>query len=554
VTAAANRYDTVVVGAGHNGLTCAAYLAKAGLRVLVVERRERPGGAADTIEIAPGARAPLAHGVGRLRRSVIRDLQLERHGLRFIRPDILALSLHPDGRAVKLWRDPARTASGLAEWSDADAESWVAFDRKVRALASVMAWLHAMTPPDIVTPTMADALAALKLGRAVRGLGGPAQFRETIRVLPTAVADFLEDHLESDAVRAAIAVGGVRYTAMGPRSAGTTAVLLSELAGTGAGPAGESAPAVGGPGAVADALVTALRSFGGEVRCGTEVEQILVRGDRAAGVVLAGGEEIGAGLVVSGADPKRTLLHLVDPEVLGPTLGWRAGNIRTPGTVAKVHLVLDAPPPFLAAAEDDSLLRGRVLIGATTIDALDSAFDPSKYGAFPDRPLLDVVVPTLADDTLAGPGTHVLAAMTQWIPYELREGSWDDAARKDELADLVVRTLEEHAPGISERIVARHVLTPLDLERDYGLTDGHPLHAEPGLDQFFAWRPALGMARYRLPVAGLYLCGSGAHPGGGITGAPGANAAREILADLRGRPAARRTAFEGAHEARTSWR
>jgi len=530
------RYDALVVGAGHNGLTCAAYLARAGLRVLVVERRERAGGAADTIEVAPGVRAPLGHGVGRLRRSVIRDLELERHGLRFIRPDMIALSLHPEGRAVRFWRDLARTAGDLGEWSRKDAESWAAFDRKVRALASVMAWLHAMTPPDLEYPSLADVLAALELGRAMRGLGSPAHLREAIRVLPTAVADFLEDHLESDAVRAAIAVGGVRYTAMGPRSAGTTAVLISELAGTRAGPAGEPATAVGGPGAVADALVAALRSFGGKVQCGAEVERVLVRGDRAAGVVLAGGEEVAAGLVVSGADPKRTLLDLVDPEVLGPTLGWRAGNIRTPGTVAKVHLVLDAPPPFRAAAEDDSLLRGRVLIGATSIDALDSDFDPSKYGALPNRPFLDVVVPTLADDTMAGPGTHVVSAMAQWVPNELRDGSWDDGARRDELADLVVRTLEEHAPGITDRVVARHVLTPLDLERDYALTGGHPLHAEPGLDQFFAWRPALSMARYRLPVASLYLCGSGAHPGGGITGAPGANAAREILVDLRRRP------------------
>ncbi|MFL5798941.1 MAG: phytoene desaturase family protein [Actinomycetota bacterium] len=538
-----DRYDAVVVGAGHNGLTCGAYLAKAGLRVLVVERRERAGGAADTIEVA-GARAPLAHGIGRLRRSVIRDLRLERHGLRFVRPDVLALSLHPDGRTVTFWRDPARTAAGLAEWSSADAGSWTAFDRKVRALASVMAWLHAMTPPDLEYPSLADVVSALKLGRGMRGLGSPAHLREAIRVVPTAVADFLEDHLESDAVRAAIAAGGVRYTAMGPRAAGTTAVLLSELAGTGAGPAGESATAVGGPGAVAEALLGAVRSFGGEVRCGTEVERVLVRSGRAAGVVLAGGEEVGARLVVSGADPKRTLLDLVDPEVLGPTLGWRAGNIRTPGTVAKVHLVLDAPPQFRAAAADDSPLRGRVLIGAESIEALDSAFDPSKYGALPDRPFLDVVVPTLADDTLAGPGTHVVSAMAQWIPYELRDGSWDDPARRDQLADLVVTTLDERAPGIGNRVVARHVMTPLDLEREYGLTGGHPLHAEPGLDQFFAWRPALGMARYRLPVAGLYLCGAGAHPGGGITGAPGANAAREILADLRGRAAARRPTRE----------
>jgi phytoene dehydrogenase-like protein len=525
-----DRYDAIVVGAGHNGLTCAAYLTRAGLRVIVLERRERAGGAADTLEIAPGVRAPLAHGVGRLRKSVIRDLGLERHGLRFIRPDVLAVSLHPEGPSVRFWRDPARTAGELGEWSRKDASAWPGFDRKVRALASVMAWLNAMTPPDLESPSVADLMAGLKTARAVRGLGSPGHVREAIRVLPTAVADFLEDHLESDAVRAAVATAGVRLTAMAPRSAGTTTVLLSELAGAGAGPPGEPATAVGGPGAVADALLAALQAFGGEARCGAEVERVLVERDRATGVALAGGEEIRATVVVSGADPKRTLLDLLDPEVTGPTLGWRAGNLRTPGTVANVHLALDGPPPF---AVDTALLRGRILVGATGIDALERAFDSSKYGRVPDAPFLDVVVPTLADRTLAPEGTHVVSAIAQWVPRSLREGSWDDPGRADALADLVVESLDDHAPGIADRVVARHVVTPLDLERDYGLTGGHPLHAEPGLDQLFAWRPALGMARYRLPVPGLYLCGSGAHPGGGITGAPGANAAREILSDLR---------------------
>jgi phytoene dehydrogenase-like protein len=533
VSPAAKRYDVVVVGAGHNGLTCAALLGRAGLSVLVVERRERVGGAADTVEIAPGVRAPLAHGIGRLRGSVVRELALERHGLRFIRPNALATALHPGGRAVRFVRDPHRTAAGLGEWSAKDAQAWGGFDRKVRALASVMSWLHAMTPPDLVAPSMADAVSALKLGNALRGLGGPSNLRETIRVLPTAVADFVEDHLESDAVRAAVAVGGVRYTAMGPRAAGSTAVLLAELAGTSAGPAGESATAVGGPGALSDALAAAVRASGGEVRCGTEVQRVTVAGDRASGVVLAGGEEVSARAVVSGADPKRTLLDLVDPEVLGPTLGWRAGTIRTPGTVAKVHLVLDAPPRFTVAINGEA--GGRLLVNATGIDELDLAFDPSKYGRLPERPFLDVTVPTAADRTLAPDGTHVVSAIVQWVPFELRDGSWDDAASSDALADLVTASLEEHAPGIGASVTARHVVTPADLERDYGLSGGHPLHAEPGLDQFFAWRPALGMARYRLPVPGLYLCGSGAHPGGGITGAPGANAAREIQADLRRR-------------------
>jgi len=534
VSSSGGRYDAVVIGAGHNGLTCAGYLARNGLRVLVVERRERAGGAADTVEIAPGVRAPLAQGIGRLRTSVVRDLQLERHGLRFVRPDLLAASLHPGGRAVRFWRDPARTAADLTEWSSKDADGWQAFDRKIRALASVMEWLHSMTPPDLVAPSLGDAVAALKLGNALRGLGGPSNLRETIRVLPSSVADFVEDHLDADGVRAAVAVGGVRYTAMGPRAAGTTAVLLAELAGTRVGPAGESATAVGGPGALSDALVKSVQSNGGEVRCGTAVERVLVSGDRATGVVLEGGEQVSARAIVSGADPKRTLLDLIDPDVLGPTTGWRVGNVRTPGTVAKVHLVVDAPPAFTAASNGEPP-GGRLLIGATGIDELDLAFDPSKYGRLPERPFLDVTVPTATDTTLAPEGTHVVSAMVQWVPFSLRESSWDDAAVRDALAGTAIASLEEHAPGLSKSVVTTHVVTPLDLERDYGLSGGHPQHAEPGLDQFFAWRPALGMARYRLPLGRLYLCGSGAHPGGGITGAPGANAAREILADLRKR-------------------
>jgi len=499
---------------------------------MVLERRDRPGGAADTAEIAPGVRGPVAaHTVGRLRRSVIRDLGLERHGLRLVRPDILAVSIHPDGRSVRLSSDPSRTARDLGEWSTRDAREWVGFDRKVRALASVMVWVDAATPPDLRDPSVADAMTGLRLARAVRGLRNPAHVREAVRVLPTAVADFLEDHLETDAIRGAVAARAVLFTAMGPRSAGSTAVLLSDTAGTGTGAAGQATIATGGPGSVSDALLAAARSFGAEVRCGREVERVTVRGDRATGVVLADGEEVAARAVVSGADPKRTLLDLLDPEVTGPTLGWRAGNIRTPGTVSKVNLALDGFPAFRGA--DEGTLRGRVLIGATGIGELERSFDASKYGAPSERPLLEITIPTLSDPTLAPEGTHVLSAVVQWTPFSLRDGTWDDG--RDALGDRVLGVLEDHAPGITAMVTHRHVLTPLDLERDYGLTGGHPMHAEHGLDQLFAWRPMLGAARYRLPVPGLYLCGSGAHPGGGITGAPGANAAREVVSDLKRR-------------------
>lgn len=526
----AARYDVVIVGGGHNGLVCAAYLARAGLRVLVLERRDKPGGAADTAEIAPGYRAPAAaHTVGRLQASVIRDLRLVEHGLRLVSSDVRVFVPERDGPALTLWSDARRTAEDVAALSPADAEAYPRFDQKVRALASLMARLHAMTPPDLATPSLGDAVKGLRLARAVRGLGGPAQTREALRVLPMPVADFVAEGLEADVLRAAVAVRGVQFTAMGPRSSGTTAVLLSDSVGGDAGAAGQATSAVGGPGALADALASAARSYGADVRCEAEVETVFTGGDVASGVVLTGGEEITVRAVVSAIDPKRTLLGLVDPTVLGPTLVWRAGNIRASGAVAKVNLALDALPRF-EGADREELLRGRIVC-VTGMEDLDRAFDASKYGRIPDSPMLEATIPSLSDPSLAPEGGHVMSAIVQWVPYRLREGGWDE--RRDELGDLVVKSLEEVAPGISGMVRERQVLTPLDLERDYGLTEGHPMHAEPGLDQFFGWRPLWGWARYRMPVPGLYLCGSGAHPGGGITGGPGANAAREILADLR---------------------
>jgi phytoene dehydrogenase-like protein len=523
-------YDVAVIGGGHNGLVCAAYLGRAGLRVLVLERRDRPGGTVDTAEVAPGFRVPAAaHTVGRLRPSVIRDLRLSDHGLKLIEPEVRAFLPGRDGRSLTLWSDPARTADELAALSPADAEAYPRFDRKVRSLASLMARLHAMTPPDISRLSLRDAAKGLGLVRALRGLGGPDQAREALRVLPMPVADFVAEAFETDLLRAAVAARGVQYTAMSPRSAGTTAVLLSDSVGGAAGAAGQATIAAGGPGALAEALASAARAFGAEVRFGAEVSAVTTRGGPPSGVVLGSGEEIAARAVVSAADPKHTFLGLVDPEALGPTFVWRARNIRSPGTVAKVNLALDGLPRF-EGSDGDERLRGRIVI-TTGIDDLDRAFDASKYGRLSDTPYLEATVPSLSDPSLAPDGGHVMSVIVQWAPYHLRDGGWDDL--REELGDLVLKTLEEVAPGLSGLVRERQVLTPLDLERDYGLSEGHPLHAEPSLDQFFAWRPLWGWSRYRTPVRGLYLCGAGAHPGGGVTGAPGANAAREIVADLR---------------------
>jgi phytoene dehydrogenase-like protein len=527
--AAAGRFDAVVIGAGHNGLVTGAYLARAGLSTLIVEGSERVGGALLTSELAPGVRAPtLAHTVGRLRRSVVRDLDLARHGLELFQPEVRVFAPQPDGGGLTMWGDPARTATELGARSARDAAAYPAFHRKVRALASFLAHLHASTPPDLAAPTMADALTGLRLGRAARGLGSRANTREAIRVLPMAVADFVGEALQDDALRAAVAVRGVQYTAMGPWSAGTTAVLLADSAGNGGGAPGQAAFARGGPGALADALASACRSFGAQIRCSASVARVLDRDGRAIGVALASGEEIAARVVVAATDPKRLLLGMVDPVALGPSLAWRAGNIRTPGTVSKVNLALAGLPPFDGV--EPERLQGRVVV-APGIDALERAFDASKYGRISEEPYLEATIPTLTDPTLAPDGTHVMSVIVQWTPYRLRESDW--GVEREALGDRVLKRLERFAPGLTDLVIARQVITPEDLERDHGLTGGHPLHCEPGLDQFFAWRPLLGHARYRMPLEGLYLCGSGAHPGGGVTGAPGANAAREILADGR---------------------
>ena len=533
-------YDAIVVGAGHNGLTTAAYLARAGLRTLVLERRDHVGGTVETIELAPGVRAPgFAQTVGRLRPSVARDLDLRAHGLSLVAPEVRAFAPQPDGRAVTLWGDVARTAEGLVSWSRRDAAAYPDFDRLVRSLGRFLAELGARTPPDLAHPGVGDALAGLALGRGYRGLGR-RDGRTILRVLAMAVADFVAESFESDAVRAALAWRGVRDAALGPWSAGTTLNLLTDGAGNDGGAAGETVFARGGPGALADALAGAARAAGAEIRTGAEVVTIDTDQDgRAIGVTTRDGASISAALVASALDPKRTLNELVDPVVVGPTMRWRVGNLRQPGIVGVVTLALAGLPRFTAAADDARLLRGRILVGATGIDALERAFDASKYGRLGDSLVLEATIPSLVDPSLvagAPDGTHVMQIHAQWAPYGLRDGgpaAWDVC--RDELGDRVVATLETAAPGIGALATARRVLTPLDLERDYGLSGGHPAHVEQALESWFMWRPVFGHAAYRSPVAGLFLCGPGTHPGGGVTAGPGRNAAREILADWRRR-------------------
>jgi phytoene dehydrogenase-like protein len=531
-------WDAVIIGAGHNALVTAAYLATAGKRTLVLERRERVGGAADTVELARGVRAPaLAHTVGRLRPSVQKDLALAHHGLSLVAPEVRVFAPSPGGGAITLWGDATKTAAGLGE----DGHGYRQFDKRMRLLGRFLDELGRSTPPDIKSPGFGDAIAGLKLGRSFKGLGRDGS-RTVLRVLPMAIADLVAESVESDALRGLLAWRGVRFGNVGPWSAGTAAMLLIDGAGNDGGAAGETVFAKGGPGALSVALAAAAQAAGATIRTSAPVVHITSRDGRATGVVLEGGEEIAARAVVSGADPKRTLLDLVDPVELGPSLSWRAGNIRTPGVVAKVNLVLRKLPAFKAAAGDEDLLRGRIVI-APGIDAMERAFDATKYGRWSDQPILEATIPSLADPSLvdgARAGTQVMSVIAQYAPYDLAGSAEDPSSRgpagwdgrREAFGDAVIAVLESVAPGIGRLVSARQVLTPVDLEQQYGLSGGHPLHAEQGLDQFFVWRPLLGHARYRIALERLYLCGSGAHPGGGITGGPGQNAAREILKDL----------------------
>lgn len=520
------RYDAIVIGAGVNGLTCATRLAKSGIRTLLVERRPSVGGCAAESELAPGFTVPtLAHATGPVRRDVVEELQLSLHGLAFSDTPIHVSALSPDGRALVIWDDARRTAEGLRPWSAKDAAAWPGFEQSLQRLGALIGSLFVKTPPSVDAPGTRDVFTLMHTLGAFRSLPRDDQWR-LLRWGPMAVADLVGEACETELLRATLAADGVFGAMLGPWSAGSGLQLLLTAANRSlAWPAGRVV--IGGPVSFARALERAAGRFGVEIRTGCGAKRIEVADDRATGVTLESGEHIEARTVISALDPKRTFLTLCDADHLPPEFLWRMKHYRTRGTLAKVNLALSALPAFAGATRD--MLASRVRL-APDIDYLERAFDHAKYGRFSPQPWIELTIPSMSDPTLAPPGAHVLSVYAQFAPYALRDADWDSS--RDALGESVVNTLEQYAPGLKSLIVASETLTPLDMERGWGMTGGQIFHGELSLDQFFTMRPLLGFGQYRSPLRGLFLCGSGSHPGTGLTGGSGMNAARAIVRTL----------------------
>src|SRR5579872_3114764 len=521
--------DAVIVGGGHNGLVTAFYLARAGYKPLVLERRAQPGGAALTEEFFPGFRCSiLAHTAGPLRPDVVRDMQLDKYGLRLITPDVGVASLSPDGRALILYNDVKQSMQEIGKFSQTDAAKYPELQTSLAKVGKVIGEALALAPPNIDHPNRGDLWGMLQTGRSIRNLGKKDMYR-LLRWGPMAVADLVAEYFDTELLRATIAARGIFGTFLGPWSAGSSLVLLIRAAGD-AHPAGSACFAEGGMGAITQAMASAAQKAGAEIRAGVEVIEVSVGNGVARGVVLSNGEEISAKAIISNADPKRTLLKLVDPVHLSPDFVMKLQHYRMPGTVAKVNLALSGLPSFTALRGDGSALTGRIQIGPE-IDYLERAFDESKYGNFSKQPYLEVVIPSLTDPSMAPEGKHVMSIYMQYAPFKLKNGDWE--SQRVALGDTVVKTLTRYAPNLPELILTHQIITPQDLEETYGLTGGHIFHGELALDQFFTMRPLLDWARYATPIQNLYLCGSGTHPGAGLTGGSGANAAREILKAMK---------------------
>ena len=519
------QYDAVVVGGGHNALVAAARLACAKWKVLVLERRGTLGGAASTEELFPGCRVGVAaQDAGLFRREILADPGVVAAGIDWVEPPAVATSLLGGGEALTLWRDPTTTRDEIARYSRADASGFPAWVDYLDSMARVLRVALDHPAPPVHDLTGRERIRLLRpLVRAARL--GRRNVVELLRVLPLPARDLLDDRFDSDALKGMLGTTALLGADQGPSAMGGAFRMLYHATGGAAHGFRSSAFPKGGIGALSEALAAAARAHGAEIRTRAEVEHVRVEDGAATGVRLAGGEEIPSRCVVSGLDPRRTFFDLVGAPRLGPEFNRRVANIRMRGTTAVFHLLLDGLPPLPDAARR---LAGHTLV-APTLDHLERAADDAKYGRISARPHLDMVVPTLHDATLAPKGRHIASIRIRYAPYRLRALSWQDPAARDAVVSGALSVLDEFLPGTRDRILDRHVLTPLDLETGLGLTGGDEYHGQMGLDQLLFMRPVPGWAGYRTPVEGLFLCGSGTHPGGGVTGGPGLLAAREIL-------------------------
>jgi phytoene dehydrogenase-like protein len=525
----AEHYDAIVIGGGHNGLVTAAYLARAGMRTVVLERRHVLGGAAVTEEIVPGFRFSVAsYVVSLLRPEIVRELELPRHGLEILPLDGTLTPLDDD----YLWRvnDHGRTVRELRRWSRSDAEAYEEYSRLMVQMARFIKPILSAVPPDQGRPNPLEWLPLAGLARSFSGL--PRRLKDTfIQLMTMSAADFLDQWFETDPLKATMSASGIIGTFQGVRSPGTAYVLLHHYMGEIDGAFRAWGIPRGGTGGVSLAIASAARAQGAEIRTEAPVARIDVQRGRAAGVTLESGEQLTADVVLSSADARVTLIDLLEPGTLDPEFETEVRRYKFRGSSGKVNLALDGLPDFTCLPGPGEHLRGAISF-SPSVDYMERAYDDAKYGRPSQRPYIDMIIPTLVDPAMAPPGKHVMSCFVQYAPYHLADGEWDDAAR-ERFGDTVIATIAERAPNIHDLIIDRQVLTPLDIERRIGLTEGNIFQGELSLEQLFFNRPVPGWARYRTPVDDLWMCGSATHPGGGLMGAPGRIAALELLKSRR---------------------
>jgi len=519
--------DAIVIGGGHNGLVAAAYLARAGKSVLVLEKRHLVGGAAVTEEIYPGFRySVFSYVVSLLRPEIMRDLDLPAHGLEILPLDSTVTPMH-NGDHLAMWGDHDRTRRELYRHSARDAEAYDEFGRLMHHMALAVRPILSMMPPDPMSLSPAELLSMAKLGKHFRDLG-QKHFHALYKLMTMSSADFLDEWFETDVLKATKSASGIIGTFLGPRSPGSAYVLLHHYMGEIDGAFRAWGFAKGGTGAISEAIASAARRFGATIRTSAGVSRVLVRNGQATGVVLDSGEEIRARVVVSGLDPKRTFLQLLESRELPIELVESISRFKFRGSSGKVNLALSELPNFTCMPGVGAHLRGAVSI-SPSLDYVERAYDDAKYGAFSKKPYMDIIIPSMIDPGMAPPGKHVMSIFVQYAPYHI-DGGWNNQKR-EAFGDAVIDTLAEYAPNIRSAILHRQVLTPWDIEQITGLSEGNIFQGELALHQLFFLRPSPQWSRYTTPVDRFYQCGAGTHPGGGIMGASGRLAAMRILRD-----------------------